>query len=198
METGLSKPQFSGKLAEDKLYEYLLVIAPDETVFNKVMQEKQLFFDTYNEKAAIKTKPHITIANFMAHEAMEETLIRYLHRILSTEKSFAVTLNNYSGFPPHTVYLRVQNHKPFKQLTEKLQPVAHYIKANSLLPMKLITRPHVTIARSLTERVYDKAMLDFSQRVFYETFIAKELVLLRRMHQFDTCKQVNVFRLLYT
>jgi hypothetical protein len=78
-------------------------------VYEKVLDEKKVFYECYKQKGAIKTKPHITIANFMAYEAMEETLIRYLHRIISEEKSFNVTLNNYSGVPPHTVYIRVQD-----------------------------------------------------------------------------------------
>jgi hypothetical protein len=46
--------------------------------------------------------------------------------------------------------------------------------------MKLITRPQITIARSLTERVYEKAMLDFSQRIFHESFDVKELLFAKK------------------
>ena len=42
----------------------------------------------YKQKIAVKTKPHITIANFLAKESMEETLIRWIHRICSQHKSF--------------------------------------------------------------------------------------------------------------
>ena len=195
METGLVSSRPFTSFSEQSLYKYLLVIEPGKDVYEKVMQEKQSFAELYKQQVAVKTKPHLTVANFMAHEAMEETVIRYLHRILNAEKSFEVTLNNYSGFPPHTVYVRVQDHKPFKELIAKLQPVAQYVKANTLLPMKLISRPHVTIAKRLSERIYDKAMLDFSQRVFHESFVANKLVLLRTLHQFDSCKQVNVFNL---
>jgi ethanolamine ammonia-lyase large subunit len=36
-------------------------------------------------------------------------------------------------------------------------------------------------------------MLDYSQRSFHEVFEVKELVLLRRKHQFDPYVQVNKF-----
>ena len=105
------------------LYEYLLVVHPDENVYQQVLEEKKLFFNTYKEKMAIKTKPHITVSNFLAKETMEETIIRWMQRIISTQQSFSVSLNNYSGFPPHTVYLRVQDHQPFKQLATALKEV---------------------------------------------------------------------------
>ncbi|HWH64153.1 MAG TPA: hypothetical protein VNS50_12800, partial [Ginsengibacter sp.] len=82
------------------LYEYLLVAHPDTIVNEKVIAEKQLFYNEYKEKVSVKTQPHITIANFLAKESMEETLIRWRQRICSQQQSFTVTLNNFSGFPP--------------------------------------------------------------------------------------------------
>jgi len=49
----------------------------------------------------------------------------------------------------------------------------------------------------LTEQVYNKAMADYSQKTFHESFQVEELVLLKREHSFDACRTVNVFRLPY-
>ena len=87
-----------------EMYEYLLVINPAKDVNEQIKEEKQQFYNVYNEKVAIKTEPHITVANFLAKEAMEETIIRYIHRIVSAKNSFAAVLNNFSGFPSHTIY----------------------------------------------------------------------------------------------
>lgn len=177
------------------LYEYLLVAHPDASVNEKVMAEKESFSTEYQQKIAAKTKPHITVANFMAREAMEETILRYTQRICSQQQSFEVALNNYSGFPPHTIYLRVQNKQPFKQLAKELKVVSNYVSSCSCPPVKLITNPHLSIARRLPEIIYLKAMMDYSQKTFHETFMVNELVLLRRSNQYDTCKAVHVFRL---
>ena len=182
-----SMPQF---------YEYLLVVHPADEVYEQINEEKKNFYATYNEKVAVKTKPHITVANFLAKEEMEETIIRYMHRILSMQKIFTVMLNNYSGFPPHTVYARVQNHEPFKQLAVSLKAVDQYVRSNGCPPAKFITHPHVSIARRLKQSVYEKAMFDYSQKTFHASFVVNELILLKRQTQFDKCKQVNVFRLL--
>jgi 2'-5' RNA ligase len=145
---------------------------------------------------AIKTKPHITVANFLAKEEMEETVLRWMHRIISSTKIFPVALNNYSGFPnAHTIYLRVQDHGPFKQLAAALKVIDELVKSNGLPKAHLVANPHMTIAKRLEGSVYEKAMMDYSKKDFHAAFEVKELVLLKRTHQFDKCTQVSVFRL---
>lgn len=177
------------------LYEYLLVAHPDAAVNDKVMAEKENFTAEYRQKVAAKTKPHITIASFVAREAMEETILRYTQRICSQQQSFEVALNNYSGFPPHTIYLRVQNPQPFRQIAKELRVVSNYVSSCSCPPVTLYERPYVSIARRLPETIYLKAMMDYSQKTFHETFMVNELVLLKRSNEYDTCKRVHVFHL---
>jgi 2'-5' RNA ligase len=196
MEAGVSyQPQaeFRGSIIK----EYLLVVNPEQDVWQQVMDEKTSFFNEYREVDALHGKPHITLANFLAKEEMEETLLRWMHRIISTKKAFTVSLNNYGGFPnANTIYLRVQDHQPFKQLAKELKVIDQLVKDNGLPKAHLISTPHMTIAKRIDPFVYEKAMLDYSQKEFHAEFTVNELVLLKRNHQFDKCKQVNVFRLL--
>jgi 2'-5' RNA ligase len=195
METGtipnksFTSPQVNG------LCEYLLVVHPDETVYAQVMEEKQFFSTQYKQPIAIKTKPHITVANFLAKEEMEATIIRWMHRIISVQKSFRVTLDQYSGFKPHTIYLRVQDHQPFQHLAKELKVVDQYVRSYGCPEMHLISFPHVTIARQLPGNTYQQAITEYVQRPFHASFEVRDLVLLRRRHQFDPCSQVNVFGL---
>lgn len=185
----------SGGFNMEELYEYLLVVHPDEGVFEKVMAEKQIFYAEYKVAVAIKTQPYITVANFLANEAMEETIIRWMQRICSRQQSFIVTLNNYSGFPPHTIYLRIQNAQPFKQLATELKVVDAYVTSCSCPPIKLISNPHLSIARRLPQDIYFKALTQYAHKSFHESFMVNELLLLRRRHQYDKCKPINVFGL---
>lgn len=195
METGTAvSPSFSAP-QDNGRYEYLLVAHPDSTVYAQVMAEKQFFSAQFNTAVAIKTKPHITVANFLAFESMEETIIRWMHRIISTKKSFRVTLDQYGAFRSHTIYLRVQDHEPFKQLARELKVVDQYVRSNRCPEMRLITNPHLTIARRLEQGVYQQAVSVYAEKTFHASFEVKDLVLLRRQHQFDSCKQVNVFGL---
>lgn len=185
----MSRPQ------TNPFWEYLLVAHPNAEVYAQIMAEKQFFSTQFNTQVAIKTKPHITVANFLAMEAMEETIIRYTHRVISTKKCFTVTLDRYGAFRPHTIYLRVQDHQPFQQLARELRAVDQYIRSNGCPEMKLIDNPHLTIARRLEKQTYQEAVTVYSEKTFHATFQVNELLLLRRQHQFDSCKQVNVFGL---
>jgi 2'-5' RNA ligase len=178
-----------------ELYEYLLVAHPDNAVNEKVMTEKQFFYDEYREKISVKTQPHITIANFLAKESMEETLIRWIQRICTQQHCFTVTLNNYSGFPPHTIYLRVQNEQPFQKLAKDLKVLNEYVRSCSCPPVKIIAKPHLSIAGKLPEEVYFKALTQYAHKSFHESFLVKELQLLKRKHRYDSCKRINVFGL---
>ena len=181
--------------SENSLFEYLLVVHPVSDVYEKILLEKQLFYNEYKEKVAIKNRPHITVASFLAKELMEETLIRYIQRICNNRERFVVTLNNYSGFPPHTIYLRVQNEKPFQELAKELNVINTYVSSCSCPPMKLISKPHLSIARRLSEEVYFKALTQYAHKSFHETFVVNELLLLRRENQFDDGKPISVFGL---
>jgi len=186
--------------------EYLLVIYPGGEMEEKLLGEQKQFSDDYS--VTVRNKPHITVAAFQAGEVMEETLIRWIERICTHYHSFDLTLNNYSGFPPHTtrpgepalripgtIYLRVQDPQPFRHLMQQLLSVDEFIRSSGCPPANLISRPFLSIAGGLTEQVYDRAMPDYSRRTFHDTFHVRELVLLKRTHAFDPCKTVNIFRL---
>lgn len=176
-------------------YEYLLVINPGKEVNEKLIAEKQMFYDDYKEKATINTKPHITVASFLAKEGMENTIIRWMQRICSKQQSFAVTLNNYGGFPPDTIYLRIQNEAPFLRLAKELSVVNAYINSSSCPPMLLTPRPHVSIANNLSEEIFFKALTKYAHKSFHESFLVNELLLLKRKDGYDVCKPIIVFAL---
>ena len=195
MNRGLVNQQLSLNQIGNSLWEYLLVVHPDKDVNEKVNVEKNYFYNEYGQKVAIKTKPHITLANFLAKEEMEATLIRWIQRVCDYQPKFETALNNFSGFPPHTIYLRVQNPQPFKSLVNNLKVIEGFIQSNGCPPVTLITSPHMTIARRLPSEVYERAIKEYASRLFHEMFKVDHLVLIKRKHQFDECKTVNIFPL---
>jgi 2'-5' RNA ligase len=142
-----------------------------------------------------RNKPHITLAAFQAGEETEDTIIRWIQRICHQHKSFDIALNNYSGIPPHTIYLRVQDPQPLRELMQQLRAIDEFIRSSGWPPVNLTGRPYLSIAGGLTEKVYNKAMPDYSRKTFHGVFRVDELVLLKRRHSFDPCKTVNIFRL---
>jgi 2'-5' RNA ligase len=173
--------------------EYRLVIHPDAVVYDKIMAEKQRFFTKYGGEAVVKSFPYIMVAGFYAGEGMEETLIRWIQRICSQHNSFEIALNNYSGFPQHTIYLRIQNPHPLQQLTRQLKTLDNHVMAMSTAYERT---PHLALAAELPETVYEQAMPVYARKTFHACFMATEVVLLARDHPFAACKTVTVFRFL--
>lgn len=195
MNRGLANQQLSLNQTGNSLWEYLLVVHPDKDVNEKVNVEKNYFCNVYGQKVVIKTRPHITLANFLAKEEMEATLIRWIQRVCDYQPKFEAALNNFSGFPPHTIYLRVQNPQPFTSLVKNLKVIEGYIQSNGCPPVTLITLPYMTIARRLPPEVFERAIKEYASRLFYEMLRVDHLVLIKRKHQSDECKTVNIFPL---
>lgn len=179
-----------------QLMEYLLLVNPDNDTTQKLVKEKELFYDIYKTQSAVKTKPHITVANFIATENMEETLMRWMYRVISTHSKFQTTLNNFSGFPNvGTIYARVQNHEPLKKITAELKIINEYLEAYKLPLGMFITHPHITIAKELSPDIFNNALKEYAQKDFHASFTTTELILLKRSSEFDSCKRVTVFKL---
>lgn len=178
------------------MYQYMLVINTDKQVKQQVTAERKSFFDRYKTGINEAGDPGITVMKFIAAEDMEATISRWVQRICSQQESFIVTLNNYSGYPPNHIHLRVQYTQALQRLGKELKVIDNYVKSYGLPPAKISNHPHLTLARRMPEDIYTKAMFDYAQRDFHSSFIVSELVLLKRKHQFDLAKRINVFGLL--
>ncbi len=107
---------------------------------------------------------------FRRGEEAEDTLIRWIQRICQQHRSFEIALNNYSGIPPHTIYLRVQDPEPLRELMQQMGAIDEFIRSSGWPPVHLNGRPYLSIAGGLTEKVYNKAMPDYSRRTFHGIF----------------------------
>ncbi len=189
MERILSSASFK---TDHDLWEYLLVAHPDAQVQEKIIFEKNFLTNNHEYTPAAQIHPHITIANFLMKEAMEETIIRWVQNICNLHPAFSTTLNNFSGFPPHTIYVRVQDPQPFKKLANALKIIDGFIQSNDCPPLHLATKPHITIAGGLPEHLYNKAIKEYAQRSFHASFKVDRLALLKRDASMK-CQLLNTF-----
>jgi len=173
--------------------EYMLVLQPSDQVNEKVLLEKQDFSHQYGTKTTPKSKPYITIATFLAKEAMEGTLNRWINNICRQQQGFELTLNNFSGFPPDTIYVRVQDPMPVFTLTQQLKKLDDFMRSSECPPMKFSYKPYLAIAQKLSMETFEKALKNYSQKEFHESFAVEELILLKRSHEFDASSLVNKY-----
>lgn len=175
------------------LREYTLAVEPDLQVYSKVLAEREVFKNEYGEIPANSVSRYIKVADFLGNEAMEETLIRWVGRVCRLQQCFTLSLNNYSGFPQHSIYIRIQEIEALFALFQRLQVIDNLISSSGGSTLQLPNKPHVVIAGHLSPEVYNKAIIEYARKTFYESFAVNQLLLIKRDHAYGTSKLVNVF-----
>lgn len=164
-----------------KIYEYLLVLNPHEELRNKIMQVKQQFYETYQASAALYSKPHITLVNFIQYEMFEERIANRLKAIAMGFHPVKVELRDYGSFPSHTIYINITTKLPVQDLTKQIRAAAQRLmKLDADNKPNFILEPHLTIARKLSPWQYEQGWLEYSHKHFTGRFIADAMLLLKR------------------
>ena len=164
-----------------RIYEYLLVLSPHEELWNRIVKEKEVFADKYKSDNARWTKPHITLANFLQYELMEERLLNRLKMTAMGFHPIKVELKDYGSFPSHTIYMSVVSKLPVQSLVKTIRTDAQRLmKLNNDNKPHFILEPHIPIARRLEPWQYEKGWLEYSHKHFTGRFIADAMLLLKR------------------
>ena len=121
----------------------------------------------------------IEIAVFEATEQMEETIIRWMHRIISNKEQFAIQIEQQINDTTGKLQVRIADTTPFQQLATQLNVVSQYISSYQCKEIYFSVRPY----------------LRSNQPCFAALFTITELVLMRKRYEQDYYRQVNVFGL---
>jgi len=101
------------------LNSYQLMAYPDAVTGAGIHAEQQYLVRRY--QTVLPPQPTgIMVAQFMAREEMESTLIRWMHRIISAQQSFRVSMSGFGALSSGQIYLRVQEQEPFQELATAL------------------------------------------------------------------------------
>ncbi|MFN5134690.1 MAG: 2'-5' RNA ligase family protein [Chitinophagaceae bacterium] len=164
-----------------RVYEYLLVLSPHEELWNRILKEKEAFTEKYKSDNARWSKPHITLANFLQYELMEERLLNRLKMVAMGFHPIKVELKDYGSFPSHTIYINVLSKLPVQSLIKTIRKDAQRLmKLNDENKPHFILEPHIPLARKLQPWQYEKGWLEYSHKHFTGRFIADGMLLLKR------------------
>ena len=164
-----------------QIYEYLLVISPHKELWDKIMEVKKKFSEDYQSEHAKWGKPHVTIVNFVQYTMMEERIINRLNTIAMGYPPFKIELRDFGSFPSHTIFINVVSKLPIQNLVREVRKESQRLmKLNDDNKPHFITEPHLTIARKLQPRQYEKGWLEYSNKHFTGRFIADSMILLKR------------------
>jgi hypothetical protein len=156
----------SGKLnGREQCRQYMLVAYPEAT-----------------DRSGVEAFP-IELTSFEAKEGMEETMIRWMHRIISTQPQFQLELVQRTDVQTGQVQMSIPDKTAFQQLARQLKVVSQYINSCDCAEMHFNIRP---VTRLL------KVMPD---RNFQGIYIIRSFSLLKKNHDFDASRPVSVFAL---
>lgn len=164
-----------------KYNEYLLVLSPHEELWNKVKKVKEDFSEKYKSEQAKWGKPHVTLANFIQFEMMEEKIVNRLNVIAMGYHPIKVELKDFGSFPSHTIYINITSKLPIQNLVKEIRHEAQRLmKLDNDNKPHFFMEPYITIARKLKPWQYEQGWLEYSNKQFTGRFIANAMLLLKR------------------
>src|SRR5580698_8721986 len=107
--------------------EYMLVLSPDEHLQERIGKIKQVIQTTVHaasEKTGTRLtggKSNILLARWQAWDMQEERLLQRLHVLSMEQYPFQVHLENFNGFPSHTMYIPVTSREPILRLVARVR-----------------------------------------------------------------------------
>ena len=134
-----------------------------------------------NDAKSANLFPPIELTCFQAKEQMEETIIRWMHRIISNQQQFTVQLVQHIDAHTGNLQINITDKLPFIALASQLKVVNQYINSNGCPDMQFSIQPQLNFVQT--------------EYLFNGSIEIHEFVLLKKYHQFDAYKQVNVFGL---
>jgi 2'-5' RNA ligase len=162
--------------------EYMLVVAPHEDLYHKIMSLKQEFAKTYDNTMATALKPHISIVRFLQYEMKEQPLQNKFRMLAMALPPFKLELEGFGSYPSHTIYIKVQTQEPVNAIAKKFREAQALMTINKENKPHFLTEPHIAIARKLLPWQYEKGWLEYAERHFRSGFIANQLLFMKRMH----------------
>jgi len=168
---------FSG--TENIRYRYVLM--PDDRLavgLNHWLAEMG-FGDT---PALEKKNLCIAIAGFEALPRLEDTLSRWTQRICSEAGIFSLELNNFSGEPPNTIFLRIQDTRPLNQLIGNLRKLDMYLTGNGQHPLNPAARYFLPVWEKVPANFFDNLAYRLGRAEFHLKVAVQSMVLQKLVH----------------
>jgi 2'-5' RNA ligase len=159
-----------------KQYEYLLIISPPPHVRDELMLIKRKFHQQFDHYLAVVTKPHITLFDLKDSGNKEAELIKQLSAIISRHPPLKISLRDFDVFPPHTLYIKVEDPDPVTDIVRELEKAIKPFYKYS----RFMKNPNVSVARQLEKEKFSRASAEFCGREYAASFVAAGIVLLRK------------------
>ena len=149
---------------------FLVCIIPPQTVVDDIDEIRENISAEYNVFESLKRPAHITLYNPVKISNEQEKKFFKALEDVSYLKTFEQVLKNFKSFPPHTVYINVEQNDGIMQLQAQIKTA---LSPLALIPTKEVGKftPHLTIAfKDVKLPVYNLIMDAYRDKKFKRTF----------------------------
>jgi hypothetical protein len=176
------------------LNEYVLAGQIGKELMPLLLQEQELL-SVYCDPEKMCGRLFLNIAGFHASEGMENTVIRWLQKIVNELDSFPVQLRRYGGLQACSIFLESASSNDLSAFKTHLSPIDNYIQSYECPPVHVRSHPFVQMTADMNGFEYERTFTNFRLRKFSEQFVLSELLLLRREAGTDEYRQIAVLGL---
>ncbi|AOM77973.1 2'-5' RNA ligase family protein [Pedobacter steynii] len=154
---------------------YFIAIIPPVGLRERIDEIRKEVSLDHGVYSALKPPVHITLAApFKLKPAMEQQLIQKLKSLCNFDP-FIQKLEDFDGFPEHTVFIKALKNTGISALYKNLKAALKPYTEGSKNPIN----PHITIAYRDAKEAYPKIMEQYQNRRFREEFLTDHFTLLK-------------------
>lgn len=165
--------------SRDPLNDYRLIIDTPVAVHKKIALLKTQFDQDYRGLVIAGGNPFIYIATFAQHEKAEQQMVDAINRVAMGFMPFKLRLKNFEHVENSEIYINIEEQETVVYLTDQLKAEERHMQ-----DARFNEQPRITIAQRLQPWQFDKSWPNYAHKQFSATFLADQMLLLKRMEGF--------------
>lgn len=163
----------------DPKNDYRLIIDTPPAIHKKVAALKSALDRDYKGMVIAGGNPFIYLATFSQRESREQEMADVLNLVAIGFMPFKLHLKNFGHIDNREIYIGIEEAETLQYLVSRVKAVAQ-----SLPGLRLNEMPRMTLAQRLHPWQFEKSWPQYEQKHFAATFLADQMLLLKRMEGF--------------
>jgi 2'-5' RNA ligase len=160
--------------------QYFVAVVLPEQLNKKILEYIQMMQDKYGCRVGLRSPAHITLVPPFWMNEEKESMLSEVLKPLAAENSFELATDNFSSFPPKTIFISLKKNFLLDELKEKTTSLLLQHQICSASPETRPFVPHITIAtRDLHKKSYNEAWDYFKERKFDALWTVSSICILK-------------------
>lgn len=162
--------------SHDRINDYRLILDTPRMLKKKIAAVKIIFDLEYKGTVIAGSDPFIYLSAFSLNESEELAVADNLEKIALGFMPFKIHLKDFNAINNQEIFINLQELRSITHLINKIKALEF-----NLQNAKFNALPRISIAQNLQPWQYEKSWRIYQRQRFSATFLATEMLLLKRM-----------------